>query len=99
MVSARRLSEGIVVAWKLSLGEVDFLHSNRQLAIGSITPPHGSAWMLGVVYASTCGQECRQLSDQLLSVYTLGLPLALIVDFNCIVHLEDKQGGRPFMVN
>lgn len=64
MVLTKRLLGGIAIAWKLTLGEVDFLHSNRQLAVGIVTP-HESAWMLGIVYARTYGREHRQLWDQL----------------------------------
>lgn len=57
IISAQGLLGGMVVAWRLRFGEVDFLRSNRQLAVGIISPSHGLAWMLGVAYANNCGRE------------------------------------------
>lgn len=55
--------------------------------------------MLGIIYASTCGREHRHLRDQLLFLYTLDLPLALVGDFNYLLYIEDKQDGKPFKMD
>ena len=61
MIPSNGLSGGIIIAWKLVLGQVDFLHTNRQVAFGIISSGTGQAWTIAVVYASTCGIERRTL--------------------------------------
>ena len=43
--------------------------------------------------------EQNQLWEQILLANSLGLPVFIIGDFNCIISAEDKKGGRSFKMD
>ena len=90
---------GIIVAWAKNLGAIHFMHTNRQLALGVISISNEPTWILGVIYASTSAFDRCQVWSQVQVVLALETPLLIAGDFNCILHSEDKRGGKPFRVD
>lgn len=99
MIMAVGLSGGIIVVWKQTLDQVDFTHGDRQAIFGVIWQEQKPSWILGVVYASTCGLDHWKLWVETEAVLSLGLPVVLIGDSNCIVNSIDKKGGKSFHMN
>ena len=89
------LSRGIVVIWRKGLGQITYMHVNRQVCFGVFSLFLGPIWILGVLYASTNALRCRMLWESIDHVFSLGPPLLLVGDFNCILHSSDEKRGRP----
>ncbi|XP_073116168.1 uncharacterized protein [Elaeis guineensis] len=56
-------------------------------------------WVLGVLYASTSSIHRRDAWTQVQAVQALRLDMPFIGDFNCVLQLEDKRGGKPFQMS
>ena len=64
LILAVGLSGGIVIAWHKGIGDISFMHVNRQMALGVISTHNEPTWILGVVYASTSYIKQCNLWDQ-----------------------------------
>lgn len=53
-------------------------------------------WAMDIVYANTCGIQCKLIWNTMSNVLSLGLPLLLIEDFNYILQAKyiDIRGGK-----
>lgn len=78
MIATIGLSGGIIILWKRGIGNIDFVHYNRQVAFGVISPSDSPSWVMGVVYVGTCDRKQRQIWDQLEVVVSLGLSYCLL---------------------
>lgn len=71
----------------------------RQVAFRVITQHAGPISVIIIVYASTCKIEYHHLRFKVSMAMSLDLPSLLVKDFNYLISLEDKKGGRSFKIN
>ena len=96
MVPSKGLAGDIVVTWHQDLGQVTFSHTDRQICFSMISSPNSPSWIIGLVYASNQGLVRRTLWQMATNVLSLDLLTLLLGDFNCLLHSQDKLGGKPF---
>ncbi|KAL0907982.1 hypothetical protein M5K25_022442 [Dendrobium thyrsiflorum] len=99
-LASRGLAGGIMVFWKTSLVSFKVIGQMDQCILGSLEDGRGNYFLIATIYASTKYVERRDLW-LFLQQHCMNLNLPLIVggDFNCVLNLEDKKGGKPFVFN
>lgn len=99
MVPTTKLSSGMIIVSQNILGQVTFLHADRQICLGLITPNQGPSQIIDIIHANTCGIHRCIVWNLVSRIAHLQLPLHLIGDFDVILPVEAKRGGMQFKVD
>ncbi|XP_038989856.1 uncharacterized protein LOC120113120 [Phoenix dactylifera] len=95
-VESQGLSGGIIVTWAQGPCKVDVFHVCSQEVILVISEGSWRPWVFAAVYASTDFRMRRILWEELSQLISVGYPMLVAGDFNCITNPSEKMGGRPF---
>lgn len=97
-ITAEGLFGGIIIIWRNNLGDTDFcLFSASYFLVVSL--PNCPSWILGTIYARTKAVHWRMLWQMDSKLIDIGMPTLLIGDFNYIVFIFEKHGGKELVVN
>ncbi|XP_022752295.1 uncharacterized protein LOC111301045 [Durio zibethinus] len=88
---------GIWFLWKSDLVEVDDICATEQEIHATIkVKSNNFSWLISAIYASPCYKERLLLWENLKTVPSHhDLPWLVLGDFNEVLNIEDKKGGRP----
>ncbi|KAI0529234.1 hypothetical protein KFK09_001781 [Dendrobium nobile] len=96
MVSSNGLSGGIIVLWNENVADFTMVDSSNQCIIRDLLINNNSKWKVAAVYANKDCCKRRELWEKLEIYSSIGFPMVIAGDFNCLTSKEDKKGGKRF---
>ncbi|XP_020700619.1 uncharacterized protein LOC110112662 [Dendrobium catenatum] len=98
-VPSAGLSGGILVMWKSRLASFNVIDTSSQFIIGDLDIPLISKWRISTSYGSKQVYKRRELWKGLEPHISNDFPLIIDGDFNCLLAIEEKRGGRRFLLS
>ncbi|XP_020678836.1 uncharacterized protein LOC110096995 [Dendrobium catenatum] len=96
LIPAEGLSGGLIVFWRKDLASFSVMVNSSQAIVGVFNIFNKGVWLIASIYGSNDLYKRRSLWKNLEDISNSELPIIIGGDFNCILALEDKQGGKKF---